>query len=281
MNVRTQSMFSISITLSRLILAALFSMILLSGCGQNETSEESSDKPVLLYSNYYNAEGENRYPADGNFSEIMKEFSKDFQVRVHADALTAEVLSDVKVVFIANPNDKAVDGFSAPPHVSAADIKTLTLYVKNGGGIITSHNQANHNLETVAMNRLLGSFGIRITDDFTGPKAIRIPEDTPVVGGLLWAYIIGDSIKIDSSHPASPHSIVTNDLSQKPLVGDDNAEGILMAGAELGNGRVMVTTDSGWFLNAALNGEEAGGVVIESHDNREIARRLARWVGGL
>ena len=54
-----------------------------------------------------------------------------------------------------------------------------------------------------------------------------------------------------------------------------------MAGAELGKGRVMVTTDSGWFLNAALNGEEAGGVVIENHDNREIARRLARWVGGM
>ncbi len=274
-------MFSTSFTLSRFVLAALVSMILLSGCGQKEAGEKSSGKPVFLYSNYYNAEGENRYPADGNFSEIMKEFSKDFQVRVHADALTAEALSDVQVVFIANPNDKAVDGFPSPPHVSAADIEMLTLYVENGGGLITSHNQANHNLETVAMNRLLGRFGIQITDDFTGPKAIRIPEDTPVVGGFLWAYIIGDSIKIDSTHAASPHAIVTNDLSQKPLVGEDNAEGILMAGAGLGRGRVMVTTDSGWFLNAALNGEEAGGVVIENNDNREIARRLARWVGGM
>ena len=49
----------------------------------------------------------------------------------------------------------------------------------------------------------------------------------------------------------------------------------------MGKGRVIVTTDSGWFLKAALNGEEAGGVVIENHDNREIARRLARWVGGM
>lgn len=274
-------MCSTPFALNRLLIAALFSVLLLSGCGQTSSVEESSGKPVLLYSNYYNAEGENRYPADGNFSEIMKEFSKDFQVRVHADALTAESLSDVKVLLIANPNDKAVDGFPAPPHVNATDIETLTRYVKNGGGLITSHNQANHNLETVAMNRLLGRFGIRITDDYTGAKAIRIPGDTPVIGGLLWAYIIGDSIKIDSSHPASPHSIVTNDLSQEPLAGDDNAEGILMAGAELGKGRIMVTTDSGWFLNAALNGEEAGGVVIENNDNREIARRLARWVGSL
>lgn len=143
------------------------------------------------------------------------------------------------------------------------------------------HNQENHNLETVAMNRLLARFGMEVSDDYTDAKALRIPKDAPIIGGLLWAYIIGDSVQIDPSHPAAPRAIVTNDLSQKPLKGTRDAEGILLAAAEPGKGRVLVITESGWILNAALNGEEAGGVVIKNHDNREIARRLTRWVAGL
>jgi hypothetical protein len=264
----------------RCLVALAASLLFLIGCGTKEASD-SSAKPVFLYSNYYNAEGENRYPADGVFSEFMDLVGQDFEVRVNADPLTAKTLSDVKVLLIANPNDKAVEGFPAPHHVTDADIKTLTTFVTNGGGLITTHNQENHNLETVQMNRLLGRFGLTITDDYTDAKAIRIPKEAPIIGGLLWAYIIGDSVQINSSHPAKPHSIVTNDLSQKPLKGERNAKGSLLAAAEPGKGRVLVITDSGWILNAVFHEEEAGGVVIKDHDNIEIARRLTRWVGGL
>lgn len=274
-------MYSTVLTSLRVFLAALAFNFLLTGCGSEDSSPDSSAKPVLLYSNYYNAEGENRYPADGVFSQIMKQLAEDFEVRVHAEPLTAETLSDVKVLLIANPNDKAVEGFPPPPHMSDKDIDTLTRFVENGGGLITTHNQENHNLETVAMNRLLARFGMQITDDYTDAKAIRIPKDAPIIGGLLWAYIIGDSIQIDPSHPANPFAVVTNDLSQKPLVGPRDAEGILLAGANPGKGRVLVITDTGWLINAALNGEEAGGVVIREHDNYEIARRLTRWAAGL
>lgn len=264
-----------------LLTVALASSLLLTSCAPKPSGEDSSSKPVLLYSYYFNAEGENRYPADGNFSEYMMELQKDFEVRVHAEPLNEETLSDVKVLLIANPNDKAVEGFPPPHHVNDSDIETLTAFVINGGGLITNHNQEKHNLETENFNRLLAQFGIQTTEDYTEAKAIELSEDTPIIGGLMWAYIIGNSIQIDSDHPASPFAIVTNDVSQEPLKGTWNAEGILMAGAEPGKGKVLVITDSGWVLNAALNGEEAGGVVIENHDNREIARKLARWAAGL
>lgn len=274
-------MYSRSITPPLLLAAALAFSLLLTACGPKPSAENASAKPVLLYSYYFNAEGENRYPADGVFSEYMKELETDFEVRVHADPLNEETLSDVKVLLIANPNDKAVEGFPPPHHVNDSDIKTLTAFVNNGGGLITNHNQEKHNLETKNFNRLLKQFGIHTTEDYTEAKAIELSEDTPIIGGLMWAYIIGNSIQIDSDHPASPFAIVTNDVSQEPLKGTWNAEGILLAGAEPGKGRVLVITDSGWVLNAALNGEEAGGVVIENHDNREIARKLARWTAGL
>ena len=35
-------------------------------------------KPVLLYSRYYNAEGEERYLPDGNYSAVIKQLSADF-----------------------------------------------------------------------------------------------------------------------------------------------------------------------------------------------------------
>ncbi len=59
--------------------------------------------------------------------------------------------------------------------------------------------------------------------------------------------------------------------------------GVLFAIAEPGRGRVALITDSGWIVNAALTGQEAGGVVIkvEDHDNREIIRRLTRWAAGV
>src|SRR6266850_5432717 len=65
-------------------------------------------KPVLLYSRYYNAEGEGRYLPDGTYKDVLQRLRSDFEVRVHNRPLTHEVLADVKLVLIANPSDKAV-----------------------------------------------------------------------------------------------------------------------------------------------------------------------------
>ncbi|MBI4661555.1 MAG: hypothetical protein HY735_22260 [Verrucomicrobia bacterium] len=245
----------------------------------SDTSTPS--KPVLLYSLYYNAEGENRYPVDGVYSEVVKELGKDFEVRAHREPLNPKTLADVNLVLIANANEQAVPGHPPPPHVSDADIKALTRFVQHGGGLIVMQNQENHNVEVEAMNRLLARFGIQTTNLYTDAKLIAIPREAPVLGGLRWAYIIGNSIRIDPLHPAKPRAIVTNDLNQKPLRGARNEPGILLATAEPGQGRLAVVTDSGWLINAALNGEEAGVVVIKEHDNREIIRRLTRWAARL
>src|SRR6266702_4869990 len=110
-------------------------------------SADSTAKPVLLYSRYYNAEGENRYLPDDTYKQVMQRLRQDFDVRIHNKPPTREKLADVKLLFIVNPSDKAVGNHPPPPHVSLADIKVLTEFVGQGGGLIVSGNQENHNLE--------------------------------------------------------------------------------------------------------------------------------------
>jgi len=240
---------------------------------------ETKHKPVFLYSRYFNAEGESRYLPDGNYKDVLTRLGKDFEVRVHNKPLTAETLADVKLVLIANPSDKAVSNHPAPHHFSTTDIEALADYVKNGGGLMVMENQENHNLEVEDSNKLLARFGIQATNLYTDAKQLILPKETPLVGGLRWAYYTGNLLLLDSSHSAKPHAVVTNDLKQKPAKGPRDQAGVLMASAEFGRGRVLAVTDSGWIADWAFSGEGVGGVSIKDQDNWEIFHRLSRWVG--
>jgi hypothetical protein len=134
-----------------------------------QAAEEKS-KPVLFYSRYYNAEWEDRYLPDGTFKRVIQRLRGDFDVRVHNQPLAPGTLAEVKVLFIANPSDKAVGNHPAPPHVSSADINVLTEFVKNGGRLIVTGNQENHNLEIEDMNKLLAQFGMQFTSRYTEAK---------------------------------------------------------------------------------------------------------------
>jgi len=238
---------------------------------------EPGHKPVLLYSRYYNAEGEKRYEADGAYKQVMQRLREDFDVRVHKKPLTRETLEDVKLLFIVNPSDKSVSNNPAPPHVSAADIKVLSELVRSGGGLIVSGNQENHNLEVEDMNKLLAQFGIQAVNLYTDAKKLTLPRETPIIGGLRWAYYTGNLLRVDASHPARPRALVMNDLNQKPVTGPRDQAGCLLATAEPGKGRVIVMTDSGWLADWAFTEEGVGGVAIQGQDNWEIFHRLTRW----
>ncbi len=238
---------------------------------------QTKSKPVLLYSRYFNAEGEARYLPDGNYKDVLERLRADFEVRVHAKPLTRESLADVSLVLIANPSDQAVAGHPSPHHVSPADVKALADFALRGGGLIVMENQENHNLEVEAMNRLLARFGIQATNLYTDAKQLVVPKEAPVIGGLRWAYYTGNLLLLDASHPARPRALVTNDLNQKPVKGPRDTAGVLMAAAEPGRGRVVVVTDAGWISDWAFTGEGVGGVSIKEQDNWEIFHRLARW----
>jgi hypothetical protein len=239
-----------------------------------------STKPVLLYSRYYNAEGETRYLPDGTFQEVLTRLREHFTVRVHSDPLTARTLADVNLLLLANPSDQAVKGYRPPHHVSAADITTLTRFVERGGGLILMGNQENHNLEVTDVNSLLARFGLQFTNLYTDAKQLTLPKSTPLIGGLRWAYYTGNLVRLQPEHPAHPRALVTNDLSQKPVKGTRDQAGALLAVAEPGRGHVAVVTDSGWLTDDALSGKGIGGVSIQEQDNWEIFLRLARWTAG-
>jgi len=254
---------------------------LIASFGWEGQSADSGSKPVLLYSRYYNAEGENRYLPDGTYKDVLQRLRSEFEVRVHNKPLTPETLVGVRLLLIANPSDKAVGSGPPPPHVSATDIKTLTGFLEKGGGLIIMGNQENHNLEIDNVNKLLSRFGIQFTNLYTDAKKLMLPKETPVIGGLRWAYYTGNLLLLDPSHPAKPHTLVTNDLNQKPAKGARDQPGCLLAAAEPGKGRVVVVTDSGWITDTALDGRGIGDVAIKDHDNWEMFRRLTRWAAGL
>jgi hypothetical protein len=237
-------------------------------------------KPVLLYSRYYNAQGETRYLPDGTYKEVLTRLKKDFELRVHDRPLNESTLAGVNLVLIANPSDQSVSNGPAPPHFKSKDIEALTRFVQNGGGLIISGNQENHNLEIDDTNQLLSRFGMQLTNQYTDVKSLVLSERTPIIGGLTWAYYSGNRVLVDSTHPAKPRALITNDLSKKLVGGTRDQAGVLMAIAEPGRGRVMVVTDSGWITDAVLKGEGIGGVVVKDENNYEIFRRLALWTAG-
>lgn len=234
-------------------------------------------KPVFLYSRYFNAVGENRYLPEGNYKDVLQRLEKVFEVRVNDKPLSSENLKGVSVVLVANPSDQGVTGHPAPHHVDARDIAEITKFVEGGGGIIVMGNQENHNLEIVEMNKLLGRFGIRFTNDYTDAKKLVLPKEAPVVGGLRWAYYTGNRLVLDAGNAANPIAVVANDLKQKPEKGARDVPGVLMASATPGKGRVLVVTDAGWICDWAFKEEGVGGVAIKGQDNWEMFRRLALW----
>jgi len=239
-----------------------------------------TSKPVLLYSRYFNAAGETRYLPDGTFKDVLTRLREHFDVRVNTLPLTRENLSGVNVALIANPSDNAVGTNPPPPHVSPRDIDALTRFVEAGGGLIVMGNQENHNLEVEDLNKLPTRFGLSFTNLYTDAKKLVLPKETPVLGGLRWAYYTGNLVEIAPAHPPKPRALVNNDLSQKPLKGTRDQKGALLAIAEPGRGRVAVVTDSGWISNDALSGKGIGDVAIHDHDNFEIFRRLVAWAAG-
>lgn len=234
-------------------------------------------RPVFLYSRYFNAVGENRYLPDGTYTDVLGRLKKDFDLRVNDQPLTQENLKGVDVILVANPSDEAVGGNKPPHHVDTGDVTEITKFLEQGGGLIVMGNQENHNLEIRDMNKLLGRFGIQFTNVYTDAKKLVLPKETPIVGGLRWAYYTGNQLSVDRRNDAKPAALVVNDLAQKPEKGKRDAPGVLMARATPGKGRVLVVTDAGWITDSALNGQGIGDVAIKEHDNWEMFRKLALW----
>ena len=236
-------------------------------------------KPVVLYSRTWNAEGETRYLPDGSYSGILAKLKESCEVRVSALPVTAEMLSGVSVVLIANPSDKVVGGKAAPRHLVASDRAVLTNFVNQGGGLILMGNQENHNLETKETNALLAEFGMKWEERYTDIKGLALPAAVPVIGGLKWGYYSGNTLVLAAGHPAKPQAWVPNDVTVVPMNSTRNEAGVLMAAATPGLGKVVVATDAGWISNAVLEGKGIGGFVVPGDNNVEIFLRLVQWAG--
>jgi unsaturated rhamnogalacturonyl hydrolase len=257
-------------------LASLFFIFVAAMAG----TATAADKPVLLYSRYFNARGETRYLPEGTYKDVLLKLVTTFDIRTSDEPLNAQTLKGVSLVLIANPSDKAVGKNPPPHHCTQEDIAELSAFVKAGGGIVVMGNQENHNLEVNDFNKLLGAFGMKWVSKYTDAKQLTIPQSTPVISGLRWAYYTGNQVEIEANHPAHPRCLVANDLNQKPVGGPRDEPGCLLAVAEPGKGHFVAVTDSGWISNDALSGKGIGSVSIKDQDNFEICLRLFKWAAG-
>lgn len=247
---------------------------------QSFAAPAAGRKPVFLYCLHFQAPGENRYPADGNYRDALDRLREQFEVRVSDARPTAKLLADVDVVLLANPNDKAVGTNAPPPHLQSADVRTLAGFVERGGGLIVLGNQEGHNLEISDLNRLLTRFGLQLTNRYHDAKLIPMPVAAPLIGGLRWGFYTGNEVLLDAKHRAHPRALVTNDPAQPTLTGKRNESGVLLALAEPSRGRVVLATDAGWLTHNALAELGIGDLTIRGQDNAEILQRLAWWAAG-
>jgi hypothetical protein len=261
-------------------LIAFAALAVLVGVPRAMVAQEVSPKPTLLYSRYFNAEGDTRYLPAGTYKVVLERLREHYEVRVNDLPFTPANLTAVRVVLIANPNDQAVGTNPPPHHCSAEDVAALNRFVRAGGGLVAMGNQENHNLETKDFNALLASFGMQFENRYTDAKQLVLSPSVPIIGGLRWAYYTGNRVVLAPGHEAKPRAVVTNDLQQKTLGGPRDEDGVLLASAEPGKGHVVVVTDAGWISNDALSGKGIGSVAIKEHDNFEIFLRLARWAAG-
>ena len=120
-----------------------------------------AEVPRVLYSRYFNADGEARYLPDRDYSEILAHLERSFEVRANRSEPTEDVLKEIDVLLISNPSANAVGDGPKPPGFSTPMIERLVDFVSNGGGIVIMGNQEAHNLELASTNQLLGRFGHR------------------------------------------------------------------------------------------------------------------------
>jgi len=241
----------------------------------------AADKPVFLYSQYFNAPGENRYPADGSYSQVVAALKESYTVKVNDAPLNEKTLAGTSVVLISNPNDKAHGTNAAPHHIQGNDTIELYNWVQRGGGLILMGNQEHHNLETQDVNGFLRLIGLKWTNNSTDAKRFELPDELPILGGLTWAYYTGNQIEITPGHPSNARCLIENTEDQPTMTGRRNTAGCLLAIAEVGKGRVVLVTDAGWTANWAFDEKGVGGVAIKGQDNLEIFLRLTKWAGKL
>lgn len=265
------------------IRAGLFVLLLAVVPGLGSRAAPAASRPVLWYCLHYQAPGENRYPPDGAYSEAMALLGRDFEVRVSAARPGREMLHDVAVLLLANPNDTAHGTNPPPVHVGRADGRALERFVRQGGGLVVFGNQENHNLEVTDLSRhLLRRFGLELANlGYQDGKLYTLPADAPFGAGLRWAFYMGNHVAFTGRARDQARTVVANDPATPALNGPRNGPGTLLAVARPGRGRVVVATDAGWLGNAAL--KDLGlpnGFVIRGHDNAELARQMFRWAMG-
>ena len=209
---------------------------------------------------------------EGTGKILSQELSSlGFNNKVGTEPFSDEVLKEVDIVFLWNPNNP----------LEESEITALTKFVENGGSllVLASHEYDMIEPTRESINSLLEPFGIRVMKNGTDDPSNRQGcSCTPIIHNLAKHPINEGITSIVLYKPASLElkgnaiAIARGDndtfaIGKEPLGGENV---IVAAVSEKGNGKVAVVGSSFIFDNGKIG----------DLNNKQFAKNLFTWLGG-
>lgn len=252
----------------------------------------------------------NYHTIDGRFGPFAKLLSNDgFRVMPRTGAFTAETLSGVSVLVIANalnPTNAAQWSLPTPSAFGKDEIAAVKTFVENGGSLLLI---ADHMPFSGAAADLASVFGVTFFNGF----AFHMPEPRPVDlftsadGSLIPDLVLAGRVAADgvtriATFTGSAFRAPENARRLLVLTGDYQivmpqtawvfspqtpriAGGGLLQGAIMpyGHGRLAVFGEAAMFTAQVedSNGNRIGFTVPGAEDNKQFVLNIARWLAGL
>jgi unsaturated rhamnogalacturonyl hydrolase len=180
-------------------------------------------------------------------------------------APTAANLKNASVYIIVDPDH--VKDNPKPNYVSAADVKTITNWVKAGGTLLLMGNDSS-NCELKNFNGLAALFGIKFTDksinmvkNDTYEQGVVMPEpDTSFEIFSTTKKMFLKELSVLEVKPPAKAMVIKND-------------DIIMATAKYGKGKVLIVGDP-WLYNEYVDGRK----LPAEYENYKAAADLVKWL---
>ncbi len=93
-------------------------------------------------------------------------------------------------------------------------------------------NPENHHLEIAGFNALMKPFGMQFVNRYPSARKLELPRSLPIIGGLCWAYYIGNLVSVDRGDAANPRGRGGQRSPQeKPAKGTRDEDAVSLARA--------------------------------------------------
>lgn len=202
------------------------------------------------------------------YGRLMESVSSRFDVEM-TSRWPAEGVPAEAGVFCLMAEHAFTDWEALSRQLTSDRIGALVSWVNRGGRLLIL---AAPPTEKAGINNLLSRFAIMMGPVRIGGKTWRLPENAPVVSGLVWQTRALGTLDVAESAETPAPMLVMNDRSIPPAQPPErDYAGALMVLATAEKGKVAVVSGEHWASDKAL-------ASLETQDNLKILTRLLTWL---